>query len=195
MTREPNASHRGTEAQRSESLVRLSKWMSLVLRHEPAKFGVELDSAGWARVDDLLAAAARAGVPLDAATLRRVVEENDKRRFALSGDGARIRASQGHSVEVELGLEPVEPPAVLFHGTATRFLDSIRRAGLVPGSRQHVHLSADEATATTVGARHGRPAVLRVDAGRMHAHGYRFFLSANGVWLTDAVPADYLSFP
>jgi putative RNA 2'-phosphotransferase len=177
------------------NLVRLSKWMSLVLRHDPAKFDVELDDAGWTRVDDLLAAAARAGVPLDAALLRRVVEENDKRRFALSGDGAMIRASQGHSVAVDLGLEPAEPPSILFHGTATRFLDSIRRDGLVPGSRRHVHLSADAGTATTVGARHGRPAILRVAAGRMHADGHRFFLSANGVWLTDAVPASYLVFP
>ena len=177
------------------NLVRLSKWMSLVLRHDPAKFGVQLDDAGWTRVDDLLAAAAHAGVPLDAALLRRVVEENDKRRFALSDDGAMIRASQGHSVAVDLGLEPMEPPAVLFHGTATRFLDSIRRDGLVPGSRRQVHLSAGEATATAVGARHGRPAVLRVDAGRMHADGHRFYLSANGVWLADAVPAAYLVFP
>ncbi len=178
-----------------QNLVRLSKWMSLVLRHDPAKFGVVLDEAAWTRVDDLLAAAARAGVPLDDATLRRVVAENDKRRFALSDDGAMIRASQGHSVEVELGLEPVEPPPVLFHGTATRFLDSIRRDGLIPGSRRHVHLSADADTATTVGARHGRPAVLRIDAARMHADGHRFFLSANGVWLTDAVPTEYLGFP
>ena len=177
------------------SLTHLSKWMSLVLRHEPAKFGVGLDEAGWTRVDDLLAAAARAGVPLDNATLRRVVAENGKQRFALNPDGTMIRASQGHSVEVELGLEPVEPPPVLFHGTATRFLDSIRREGLVPGSRRHVHLSADEETATAVGARHGRPAVLRIDAARVHADGHRFFRSANGVWLTAAVPADYLRFP
>ena len=169
--------------------------MSLVLRHDPARFGVELDSGGWTRVDHLLAAASRAGVPLDAATLRLVVAENDKKRFALSDDGVLIRASQGHSVAVDLALQPVEPPAVLFHGTATRFLDSIRREGLVPGSRQHVHLSADEATATTVGARHGHPPVLRVDAARMQAAGHRFFLSANGVWLTEAVPAEYLTFP
>jgi putative RNA 2'-phosphotransferase len=177
------------------SLVRASKWMSLVLRHRPTDFGVALDGAGWAGVDDLLAAAARAGVPLDDATLRRVVTENDKRRFALSDDGARIRASQGHSVGVELGLDPVEPPVVLFHGTATRFADSIRARGLVSGARQHVHLSADEATAVSVGARHGRPVVLRVDAARMHADGHRFFRSANGVWLVDAVPAEYLGFP
>lgn len=176
------------------SLIRASKWMSLVLRHDPATFGVVLDDAGWTPVDDLLAAAARARVPLNAALLRRVVEENDKRRFALSDDGARIRASQGHSVAVDLGLEPVEPPAVLFHGTATRFLDSIRRDGLVPGSRRHVHLSADAETATAVGARHGRPAILRVSAARMHADGHRFFLSANGVWLAGAIPAAYLVF-
>lgn len=177
------------------ALVRASKWMSLVLRHRPADFGVVLDGAGWTRVDDLLAAAARARVPLDEPTLRRVVEENDKRRFALSDDGTRIRASQGHSVDVELGLKPVEPPAVLFHGTATRFLDSIRERGLLPGTRQHVHLSADEATAVNVGARHGRPAVLRVNAARMDAAGLLFFRSANGVWLCDSVPAEYLSFP
>jgi putative RNA 2'-phosphotransferase len=169
--------------------------MSLVLRHEPAKFGVELDSGGWVRVDDLLAAARRAGVPLDDESLRRVVAENDKKRFVLSEDGARIRASQGHSVEVDLGLEPVEPPALLFHGTATRFLDSIRQGGLIAGSRQHVHLSADEATATTVGARHGRPAVLRVDAARMHADAHRFYLSANRVWLTATIPPGYLTIP
>ena len=178
-----------------QNLVRLSKWMSLVLRHDPAKFGVVLDEAGWTRVDDLLAAAARAGLPLDHATLRRVVAENDKRRFAVSEDGAMIRASQGHSVQVELGLEPLDPPPVLFHGTATRFLGSIRRDGLLAGSRRHVHLSADADTATTVGARHGRPAVLRIDAARMHADGHRFFLSENGVWLADAVPAKYLAFP
>lgn len=177
------------------SLTRLSKWMSLVLRHDPAKFGVELDGAGWTRVDDLLAAAARAGLPLDDATLRRLVAENDKQRFALSDDGTMIRASQGHSVAVELGLEPVEPPPVLFHGTATRFLGSIRREGLVAGSRRQVHLSADADTAKTVGARHGRPAILRIDAARMHADGHRFFRSANGVWLTDAAPAEYLDFP
>ena len=175
--------------------MRLSKWMSLVLRHSPEQFGVTLDSAGWTRVDELLGAASRAGIPLDADSLRRVVEENEKRRFAFSDDGALIRASQGHSVDVELGLKPVAPPALLFHGTATRFVDSIRRQGLIPGTRRHVHLSADEATATAVGSRHGRPAILRVNSARMHADGYPFFLSANGVWLANSVPAEYLGFP
>jgi putative RNA 2'-phosphotransferase len=134
-------------------------------------------------------------VALDRATLDRVVGENDKQRFALSADGRRIRASQGHSVAVELGLEPREPPAVLFHGTADRNLDSIRAEGLRPGRRTHVHLSADEATATAVGRRHGRPVVLRVHAGRMHAAGHAFYRSDNGVWLTARVPAADIGFP
>ena len=177
------------------SLVSTSKFLSLVLRHDPARIGVELDSAGWVEVDVLLAAAQRAGVRIDRALLERVVAENDKRRFAFSPDGTRIRASQGHSVEVELGLEPIRPPDVLFHGTATRFLDSIRRQGLIAGSRTHVHLSADEATALNVGQRHGRPVVLVVDAAAMHAAGHAFYRSDNGVWLTGAVPALHLRFP
>lgn len=177
------------------SLVRASKFLSLVLRHKPEHIGITLDAAGWVGVDELLAAAGRSGFALDRATLERVVADNDKRRFAFSEDGARIRASQGHSVAVELGLEPQAPPEVLFHGTATRFLDSIRRGGLRPGSRTHVHLSADEATARTVGQRHGKPAVLRIDAGAMHRDGHAFVRSENGVWLTEAVPAGYISFP
>jgi putative RNA 2'-phosphotransferase len=166
-----------------------------VLRHAPESVGLRLDEAGWVDVDELLAAAARAGVALDRPTLERVVAENDKKRFALSDDGLRIRASQGHSVAVELGLTPVEPPEVLFHGTADRNLDSIRAQGLVSGSRTHVHLSADEATAVNVGRRHGRPVVLRVQAGEMHRAGHPFFRSDNGVWLTAAVPVEHIHFP
>lgn len=177
------------------SLVRVSKFLSLVLRHRPEGIGITLDTAGWVDVDELLAASGRAGVPLDRATLERVVAENDKRRFALSPDGRRIRASQGHSVAVELGLDPVAPPEVLYHGTATRFLESIRREGLRPGSRTHVHLSGDEATARAVGSRHGSPVVLTVAAGAMHRAGHRFFRSENGVWLTDSVPSEHLRFP
>lgn len=146
-------------------------------------------------MDELLQAARRAGVALDRATLERVVGENDKQRFALSGDGRRIRASQGHSVPVELGLEPVAPPEVLFHGTAEGSVDAIRREGLRPGRRTHVHLSADHATAVAVGRRHGRPVVLRVLAGRMHRAGHAFYRSENGVWLTDQVPAEHLELP
>lgn len=174
------------------SLVRLSKFLSLVLRHEPETIGLALDPNGWVAVDELLAAAAKAGTPIAPESLRQVVATNDKKRFAFSEDGLRIRASQGHSVEVDLDLPPSVPPDVLFHGTATRFLDPIRAEGLRAQSRQHVHLSPDEATAVKVGMRHGKPVVLRVHAGRMHQAGHVFFLSANGVWLTAAVPPDYL---
>jgi putative RNA 2'-phosphotransferase len=175
-------------------LVRVSKFLSLVLRHDPEKIGLTLDAAGWAEVDELIAAAARSGVDLDRETLARVVAENDKQRFALSPDGRRIRANQGHSVDVDLGLEPRTPPERLFHGTASRFVDSIRASGLHAASRAHVHLSADAETARTVGQRHGTPVVLTIAAGRMHRDGRLFFRSANGVWLTDAVPAEYIGF-
>jgi putative RNA 2'-phosphotransferase len=176
-------------------LVRTSKFMSQVLRHAPETVGLRLDEAGWVDVDELFAAAAQAGVQLDRPTLERVVAENDKKRFAFSEDGVRIRASQGHSVSVELGLEPQAPPDILFHGTADRNLDSIRAQGLIPGRRTHVHLSADEETAVNVGRRHGRPVVLRVAAGAMHRAGHPFYRSDNGVWLTDAVAPDHIQFP
>lgn len=178
-----------------KKIIRLSKFLSLVLRHQPQVAGLSLDPGGWARVDELLAGARRAGLPLDEATLRQVVEQNDKQRFAFSADGLKIRASQGHSIPVDLGLEPLTPPELLYHGTATRFLDHIRRQGLVPGNRNHVHLSPDEHTATKVGQRHGRPVVLTVQAGHMHQDGHRFYLSANGVWLANHVPVEYLVFP
>ena len=175
-------------------LVRVSKFLSLVLRHDPGKIGLTLDAAGWAEVDELIAAAARSGVEIDRETLARVVAENDKQRFALSADGGRIRANQGHSVTVDLGVEPRTPPELLYHGTASRFLDSIRASGLHAASRAHVHLSADTETARAVGQRHGSPVVLPIAAGRMHRDGRLFFRSANGVWLTDAVPAEYIDF-
>jgi putative RNA 2'-phosphotransferase len=178
-----------------KQLVKLSKMLSLVLRHEPERIGLVLDAQGWASVDSLLEAAQQHGIMLDRPTLERIVADNDKRRFAFSEDGTRIRASQGHSIEVDLALEPLRPPELLFHGTATRFLDSIRREGLQKRSRQHVHLSSDPETATRVGQRHGRPAVLTVRAGLMEAAGIVFYRSANGVWLTDHVPAAYLEFP
>ena len=169
--------------------------MSLVLRHRPDKVGIELDAGGWVGVADLIRAVNGSGFPLTREELLEVVERNDKRRFALSEDGERIRASQGHSVEVELGYEPCRPPAVLFHGTAERFISSIRETGLNRGVRHHVHLSPDAATAARVGGRRGRAVVLEVGAGRMWADGFPFFLSANGVWLTERVPASYIKFP
>jgi putative RNA 2'-phosphotransferase len=175
--------------------VRISKFLSLVLRHEPARAGVTPDAAGWVAVDDLLRGCASAGLPISRAELEEVVRSSDKQRFAVSPDGLRIRANQGHSVEVRLDYEPRPPPEILFHGTATRFLASIRAQGLVRGERHHVHLSADVDTALKVGRRHGQPVVLHVRAGEMCRAGREFFVSANGVWLTEHVPAEWLIFP
>ncbi len=176
-------------------LVRASKLLSRVLRHDPGRLGLTLDPEGWVDVDALLHAASAAGTALDRATLERVVAENDKRRFALSADGARIRALQGHSVPVDLGLEPRVPPETLFHGTAARFVDAILRDGIRAMSRTHVHLSADPDTARVVGRRHGSPAVLHVAARAMHAAGHVLIRSENGVWLAAAVPPEFLSLP
>ena len=173
--------------------VSTSKFLSYVLRHAPESIGLTLDAQGWADIDDLLAKASAAGTQLDEATLRAIVAESDKRRFTLSEDGSRIRAAQGHSVTVDLGKPAIEPPAQLFHGTATRFLDAILREGLRPGSRQQVHLSADRETAYAVGQRHGKSAILIVDAVRMFADGHSFYQADNGVWLTDAVQVTYLT--
>jgi putative RNA 2'-phosphotransferase len=178
-----------------DTLRRASKFLSLVLRHDPDSIGVAMDPAGWVAIAELVERTADQDHPLTAELIRRVVATSDKQRFALSPDGHRIRANQGHSIEVDLGLDRVEPPPLLHHGTATRFLDSILAEGLRPGQRRHVHLSADRATATEVGARHGRPVVLDVDAGAMHKSGIVFHRSANGVWLTDAVAPQYLSLP
>lgn len=176
-------------------LTRLSKFLSLILRHEPEKFGVVLDSAGWTEVEALLDACGRNGQAIDRVTLEAIVATSDKKRFAFDETGTRIRASQGHSVEVELGYEPAAPPALLYHGTATRFVAAIRAEGLKKMARHHVHLSADEATARAVGQRHGKPAVLVIDAAAMAGETFAFFVSANNVWLVDHVPARFIRFP
>jgi len=174
---------------------KVSKFLSLVLRHDPARVGIALDSAGWTDVAGLLAALAAHGVQLSREELVELVASSDKQRFALSRDGSRIRANQGHSVEVELALAPATPPAVLYHGTVDRFVASIRAQGLIKGARHHVHLSADLETATKVGGRRGQPVVLKVRATQMAAAGHAFFVSENGVWLTEAVPVAFLEFP
>ena len=171
------------------SLVRISKFISLVLRHNPGKIDLTLDENGWANVDELLVK-----TNIDRATLEQVVAQNDKKRFAFSADGQKIRASQGHSIDVDLALEPVSPPDVLYHGTATRFEESILQKGLIPGSRNHVHLSADQQTAISVGQRHGKPIVFIVKAKEMAQDGFLFYRSENKVWLTAAVPVKYLLF-
>ncbi len=177
----------------SDDLVRASRFLSYVLRHRPEAIEVRLDLAGWISIETLLDALARHGRPLTRETLEAVVAGTDKRRFQIRDDS--IRAAQGHTIPVDLGLEPLPPPAVLYHGTIARSLASIRAEGLTAQGRTHVHLSADPATATTVGSRRGRPIVLRVDAAGMHHHGYRFFQADNGVWLTDAVPPQWILWP
>ncbi len=172
-----------------------SKFLSYVLRHNPGEIGLLLDTNGWVAVDELIEKAAKHGRSLTRPLIEQVVTTNDKQRFALSTDGSKIRANQGHSIEVDLALQPQTPPEILFHGTATRFLDSIRQQGLIPGSRQHVHLSAEEATAIKVGQRHGRPVVLRVKAGEMARSGHAFYQSENGVWLVECVAVEFIEFP
>lgn len=179
----------------TEQSTRASKFLSLVLRHEPAAAHVTLDSAGWADVSALLEGCAKAGRSLTRADLEHVVTTNAKKRFEFSPDGFRIRASQGHSVEVELEYTPSIPPPILYHGTATRFLDSIREKGLLKMQRHHVHLSAEIKVTMDVGARHGKPALLTVLAGEMQAAGHAFFRSTNGVWLVEHVPAHFIQFP
>jgi putative RNA 2'-phosphotransferase len=176
--------------------VRISKTLALALRHDPSALGIELDGAGWAPVDEVIAGLATKGEIVTREELEEVVATSDKRRYALSPDGDRIRANQGHSVDVDLGLSPREPPETLFHGTVDRFLESIRERGLVPGARTHVHLSIDVRTAEIVAARReGAKAILRVRAGDMHRAGHVFFVSDNGVWLTAAVPPEFLDGP
>jgi putative RNA 2'-phosphotransferase len=173
-------------------LVKISRFLSKHLRHAPADIGLTLRDGGWVPVDDLLAACGRKGVRITPEHLRQVVRENDKQRFAFDETGTLIRANQGHSVDVDLQLEPATPPETLFHGTAQTSVESIRRDGIVRGRRHHVHLSPDRDTATKVGSRHGKPVVLVVDSGRMHDEGHVFYRSANGVWLTGHVPPAYL---
>ncbi|GAA4548586.1 RNA 2'-phosphotransferase [Amycolatopsis samaneae] len=172
--------------------IRASKRLALHLRHDPARIGITLDTGGWVGIDTLLAALAAHGFRLSRAELDEVVRTNDKRRFAYDESGTRIRASQGHSVKVDLALPVAEPPAVLYHGTVGRFLPAILTEGLRPMNRHAVHLSATRATAAKVGARRGAPVLLRVDAAAMAAAGHEFQVSANGVWLTAAVPPEFL---
>lgn len=171
---------------------RLSKLMSLVLRHNPTRVGITLDAAGWVPVEDLVAALNRSGAPCTRRDIEDVVRSSDKQRFTIDDSTDKIRANQGHSVPVELELPTAVPPVVLYHGTPVRNLDSIQRQGLVKGSRHAVHLSRDITTAHAVGSRRGRHVVLAIAAAAMHEAGHRFLISANGVWLVDNVPPEYL---
>ncbi len=172
--------------------VKHSKFLSKVLRHNPDIIGIQLDKHGWIDVEELLDACQQQRVPIDCPTLERIVDMNEKQRFSFSEDGQKIRANQGHSISVDLNLEPITPPDRLYHGTARRFLGSIHKKGLVKGKRHHVHLSGDSITARKVGIRHGIPVILFVLAKEMYRDGYLFYRSANGVWLTNFVPVRYL---
>jgi putative RNA 2'-phosphotransferase len=178
---------------KNDQLIRVSKYLAKYLRHSPHELGLTLQPGGWVAVDDLLGAAEKNGFPVSYDDLVECVETNDKQRFAFDVTGEMIRANQGHSVEVDLQLEEREPPDVLYHGTVERFVASIEEKGLVRGKRHHVHLSKDVETARKVGARRGKPVILKVDAGRMYLDGHTLLLSANGVWLTEAVPPTYLA--
>ncbi|MEZ6096941.1 MAG: RNA 2'-phosphotransferase [Pirellulaceae bacterium] len=170
-----------------------SKFLSLILRHQPETVGVELDENGWIDVDRLLNAINAHGNPLTRDDLQRIVAESDKQRFALDEGSNRIRANQGHSIDVELGYEAAIPREFLYHGTPEKFVDVILREGLKKMTRHHVHLSESIDIAGAVGARRGRPVVLRIDAQQMHAEGFEFFVTPNRVWLTDHVPCEYLA--
>lgn len=171
---------------------RISKFLSLVLRHKPETIGLTLHEGGWALVDELMSKMNEKGIALDAELLQFIVHNNDKKRFAFNEDKTMIRASQGHSVEVDLDLPVSTPPDVLYHGTAAHLLDAVLAEGLKRQRRHHVHLSAEAATAVSVGGRHGRPVLLEIDTRSMQEAGHVFYISANGVWLVDEVPPAFI---
>jgi putative RNA 2'-phosphotransferase len=171
-----------------------SKFLSLILRHQPETIGLTLDENGWVNTDELLLKMNAHGHSLTLERLKTIVDNNDKKRFAFSEDLKRIRANQGHSIEIDLNLQEQTPPEILYHGTAERNIESIKQQGLEKGSRHHVHLSADTETARKVGMRYGKPVVLTVNAKSMYEQGYKFFQSENGVWLTDHVLPRYIRF-
>ncbi|MET4028350.1 putative RNA 2'-phosphotransferase [Marinobacter sp. MBR-99] len=178
-----------------KQLNKVSKFLSFVLRHKPYAIELDVDANGWANIDDLISKANASSEPanLDHALIQEVVDTSDKKRFIISDNGQYIRANQGHSINVDLQLEPVTPPEFLYHGTATRFLDNVLKEGLKPKQRQHVHLSTDIETATAVGQRYGKPVILKIKALLMHEQGYVFYRSENEVWLTESVPDSYIN--
>ncbi len=169
----------------------LSKYISRVLRHRPEDAGIGLDEHGWADVEALIAGVNAAGKRIDRKILEEIVRTDKKQRYSFNENGTLIRANQGHSIPVDVELAKLEPPEYLYHGTAYRFLESIRQQGLLPMSRLYVHLSGDVETARVVGKRHGRPVVLKIHSGDMHRDGFPFYRSQNGVWLAKKVDAKY----
>ena len=172
----------------------ISKYLSYILRHHPESIDLVLDTQGWADIDVLISKCAAKNILFDREDLAQLVAQNDKQRFAIDMVTNKIRANQGHSILIDAALVPEAPPAVLYHGTATRFLPAILEQGLLKQNRLHVHLSHEEATAHNVGSRHGVPVVLTIDAAAMQRQGFIFYLSENKVWLTEEVPAKYISY-
>ena len=175
-----------------KQITHISKFLSLVLRHQPETIGIQLDQSGWIDITELIEKANNYGIKFDREILNHIVATNSKKRFAFNDTLDKIRASQGHSIEIELGYTNQKPPEILFHGTGEKFVQSILETGLEKRSRQHVHLSSDLNTAIKVGQRHGKPFVFKVLAEQMYSDNFQFFISANGVWLTDNVPTKYL---
>ena len=179
----------------NKQLIKISKFLYLLLRHKPETIGLTLDQQGWAEIDILIDLLHKQGTKINRLMLEEIVANDNKQRFSFNQDKSKIRANQGHSLKVDLALEPKQPPEYLFHGTATRFIESIAIQGLQKQKRHHVHLSSDESTAIKVGQRHGKPVVLKIYAQKMSDAGFTFFLSDNQVWLTDTVPVVYIDFP
>jgi len=173
---------------------KISTFMSLVLRHKPQELGLRLDENGWTSVSEFLDKMNSKGNNLDFESLEEIVATNDKKRFAFNDEKTKIRASQGHSVTIDLALQEIVPPEILFHGTVEKFISEIKSKGLLKMSRQHVHLSKDKETAIKVGSRRGNPIILIIDSTKMHQDGFKFYQSENGVWLTDEVPSNYIQF-
>ncbi|MEL6822512.1 MAG: RNA 2'-phosphotransferase [Calditrichota bacterium] len=171
---------------------KISKFLSLILRHRPQVVGIELGNNGWVETDKLLKTIQKSGRNINLEDIKRVVATNDKQRFAFSEGGGLIRANQGHSVKIELNYDAVKPPVLLYHGTAEKFIKGIRREGLRKMRRHHVHLSSSVETASKVGVRHGKLVLLKIDSAAMHRKGMVFYCSENGVWLTEHVPPDYI---
>lgn len=169
-----------------------SKFLSLILRHQPEKINLTLDQNGWADIEELIEKSTKHKVYFTMEILKEVVETNNKKRFTFNEDLTKIRANQGHSINIDINLDPIEPPAELYHGTSIKNIDSIRATGIDKRSRQHVHLSHEISTAKNVGSRHGKPIILTIDSKQMHSDGCLFYLSKNGVWLTDYIDPKYI---
>lgn len=174
------------------NLTKVSKYISLILRHKPEEIGIELDKCGWVNIDELVKGVSKNYPGFNTDILKEIVATDEKQRYSFNKDCTKVRANQGHSIPVDLGLEPVIPPACLYHGSAVKYMDSISNSGLVAKNRQYVHLSGDISTAIKVGKRHGKLVLYGVHSGKMHLDGFTFYRSVNGVWLTDHVPQKYL---